>query len=239
MFKVLLEAASSLVFPVECEICASHVEPPAARGVCRKCAGDIRLIEPPHCAACGRTLKSPLHPHCGECDGEGYFFDRAYACTLYHGAMKELLHAYKFGNQKILKSFFVEIMMKFVRENLKPGDFDSIVAVPLDPNRRAERGFNQSEILSRSLAQGLEKPEQSSMLGRKKSPFTQSLLNKSERLANVKNCFFAKKQLAFAGKKILLVDDILTTGQTASECAHALKDAGAGSVTVLALARGI
>jgi competence protein ComFC len=175
---------------------------------------------------------------CTECLGETFHFDRAFACTLYDGAMKKLLHAYKFHNRTILKNFFSEVLSRFVSLHLDLGALDAVAAMPLDPERKNTRGFNQSALLCSSVAKKFKKTDLSPQLLRQRSPSTQSLLKKSERKSNVRGRFFVKDRGIFTGKNILLIDDILTTGQTASECARILKEAGARAVTVLVLARG-
>ena len=152
--------------------------------------------------------------------------------------MKALIHAYKFEGRKTLKKFFSDVLERFIEQHLKTVSFDAVAAVPLDPDNKRSRGFNQSEFLSRRVAQMLKVDDLSKEIHRKKSASPQSLLSKTQRRINVKGCFFASPGHRFSSKKILLIDDILTTGQTASECAKILKAAGALSVDVLTLARG-
>jgi len=152
--------------------------------------------------------------------------------------MRALIHAYKFDGRKILKNFFAQVLATFVDVNLKTHSFDAVAAVPLDPDKKRSRGFNQSEFLSCRMARTLKVDDLSKEIRRKKSAKAQSLLGKNEREFNVKDCFFAPFGHPFFAKRILLIDDILTTGQTASECAKSLKRAGASSVVVLTLARG-
>ena len=236
MLQNLIERAASLVFPAECEACR---EPCSQRqaGVCARCASKIRMLEAPHCVSCGRTLKNG-GPRCAHCRDAAFHFDRAYACTLYEGGTKELLHAFKFRNRKMLKSFFVKTMHGFFEKHLRNERFDLAVSVPMDAERERERGFNQSRLLSAGLAGRLGIGEASNRLRciRKNAP--QSLLAKAGRRSNVKGSFAVKPGGCFLAKRVLLVDDILTTGHTASECARTLKAAGAAAVTVLTFARG-
>ena len=170
---------------------------------------------------------------------ESFHFDRAFACALYEGKMKELLHAYKFSQHKYLKNFFVKILHELIESNLKNEKFDLVAAIPLDRDKRNERGFNQSELLTQALAAKLKIMDGSKNITRTPSPSPQSLLAKRERKLNVQGHFSIRDKHFFDAKSVLLVDDILTTGQTASECAKTLKEAGARSVTVLACARGL
>ena len=237
MLRSLFEVAASLVFPVECETCSVTLSPLPPVGVCARCEAEIKWVNAPHCVSCGRTLRNETSK-CAECLDEKFYFDRAFACALYEGKMKELLHAYKFGRRKYLGNFFIKAMEKFMNAHVKPGTFDAVVAVPMDKIKRNERGFNQSALLSARLAKKLNVPHYSKKLRRAYSSTPQSLLTKTDRKLNVRGRFSVASNVLLHGKRILLVDDILTTGQTASECARVLKEAGASTVTVLACARG-
>jgi len=118
-------------------------------------------------------------------------------------------------------------------------DVDVILPVPMDKNRRLERGFNQSELISLEISKYFGIPHSSGNLIQVRSGAVQSRLAKNQRQLNVKDAFLVRNADEFHSKRLLLIDDILTTGYTASECAKTLKKAGAASVTVLALARGI
>jgi ComF family protein len=154
--------------------------------------------------------------------------------------MKDILQAYKFEKQRSLRNFLTDLLYTFFEKHLADQRFDALAAVPLDSKRALERGFNQSALLSRALSKKLKLPELSGTIKRKPSAIPQSLLGKIERRENVKDVFYVTRPGAFKGLNVLLVDDILTTGQTASECARILKEEGhARSVTVLACARGV
>ena len=227
MLAVSIERALGAFFPRTCEICK---KPPSSRhagALCDFCARTIRFLD------------EPLREKTFDEAGETFEFDRALACTAYEGSMRELIHKYKFQNKKHLASFFSELMLDFLRTLPQPVFFDAVCAVPLEWARFKERGFNQSELLARSLAKFLNIPHLSNALKRKESPSPQSRLNKTARKINVKNRFRVSDKEIFKDRHVLLVDDILTTGHTASECAKVLKSAGAQSVTVLALSRGI
>ena len=153
--------------------------------------------------------------------------------------MKELLHAYKFGGRKYLAHFFVKLMSRFAENHINKADYGAIVPVPVDAAKMRERGFNQSALISAALARRLGLPHLSGLLRRVTSSSPQSLLPKEDRRSNVAGCFSVKEAARIQNKRLLLIDDILTTGYTASEAARVLKEAGARSVTILASARGL
>lgn len=238
MLKSLAETFLSLVFPLFCELCDALLPSRNPKGICQSCQNGITLIVPPHCARCGRSV-SQNGKHCEHCLKENFHFDRAYACVYYDEKMKKLLHAFKFERRRFLLPLFVDILGRFVDQTLFETRWDLVIPVPMDGSHERERGFNQARLFSAALSKKTGKPHAPQALGCRKAEIPQSFLKKSERKRNAENRFFAQNRRAVAFKHILLVDDILTTGQTASACAKALKTAGALSVSTLALARGI
>jgi len=151
--------------------------------------------------------------------------------------MRRLIHLLKYGNRTLLRHFFMKKMLSFFnsyRVNLDPADL--IIPIPLHPARFRERGFNQAQILACLIAQKFNKPLATKHLLRKRHTRHQAVLTKKERWTNIEGAFTIKHSSSLKGKHILLVDDLLTTGATASEAAKMLKSAGAAKVGLLALA---
>ena len=238
MLKSISETFFSLVFPVSCELCGKLLPIRDSKGICRACENAISLITSPHCAGCGRTVFANGE-RCGHCSKENFHFDRAYACVYYDKNMKKLLHAFKFERRRFLLPFFINTLDGFMRQYLSGIHWDLLVPVPMDGAHERERGFNQARLFSAALAKKSGMPHAPQALGCRKTKISQSFLKKSERKQNVEGQFFVRNRDLIASSHILLVDDILTTGQTASACAKALKTAGAQTVSTLALARGI
>ncbi|MBI4353454.1 MAG: ComF family protein [Candidatus Omnitrophica bacterium] len=236
MLNRLLHNLSNLVFPGVCETCDTAMPPSLPPGVCPRCESEIKWISPPFCARCGRTTNGGAV--CASCGKSVFHYDRAFACAWYEGKMKELLHLYKFGGRKHLRNFLIRKMTEFIRRHLPPSSFDAVAAVPLDAAKKRKRGFNQSELLSSQIAEAFRISHLTRALVRTKPSVPQARLDKIERQTNVKGCFRLSEPAAVKHKNLLLVDDILTTGQTTSECARVLKGANAASVTVLVCARG-
>ncbi len=238
MLKTLSETFFSLVLPLGCELCGTPLPARDAQGICASCQNHVSLIMPPYCAGCGRTVLEE-GDRCGHCVGEYFHFDHAFGCVYYDEKMKKLLHAFKFERRKFLLPFFTGILESFVRENLSNRGWDVAIPVPMDSAHERERGFNQARLFSAVLAKKFGKNHTPESLRCRKAISAQSSLKKSERKQNVEGRFFVRRAENFAFSRVLLIDDILTTGQTASACAQALKEAGAASVSVLAFARGI
>ncbi len=159
-------------------------------------------------------------------------FDAAYCFGSYEGTLRELIHLYKYSRMKPLaKPLGAMLATALPRDQ----EFDAVAAVPLHWRKRWQRGFNQSELLAKLIARRCGIPVKHPVR-RRKATEVQAGLSNTRRRQNVAGAFAGKKGAA-RGLRILLIDDVMTTGATASACAGALKRAGARSVTLLTLAR--
>lgn len=237
MLRTLSKSLLSFVFPISCELCGELLPARNSGGVCGSCLKTISLIPAPHCSKCGR-FSSEFTKNCAACRADRFHFDRVYAAVYYDGHAKKLLRALKFERRTLLVEPLLEILERFVRENTTFGVWDNILAVPMHHAERFERGFNQAELLAQGVSKIFGGPFLPGALISERARQTQSKLGKAQRKENVQNRFRAGHGADVSGKKLLLVDDILTTGETASQCAKVMKDAGAVSVDVLVVARG-
>ena len=237
MLKALSQSLLSFVFPVSCELCGSLLPARDMDGVCGSCQRSIPLIPSPRCPKCGR-FSSEFTRDCALCRAETFYFDHAHAAVYYDGRAKELLRALKFSRKKRLTKTLLSLLERSIRENGVTSDADGVVAVPMHRALRFDRGFDQAELFARGVSKMLAKPFLSGALISGRPGKMQSKLGKFERKENVKDRFRLGRRTDLSGKKLLLVDDILTTGETASQCAKILKSSGAASVQVFAVARG-
>ncbi len=159
-------------------------------------------------------------------------FDEAYCYGSYEGLLREWIHLYKYARIKTLARPLGDLLAEAVPRG---ESFDAVVPVPLHWLRQWRRGFNQSEILARDLARRLGIPVISA-LHRRRSTLTQAGLSNTARRRNVAQAFGARRA-SIANQRILLIDDVMTTGSTAAACARALKRAGAARVTLVTVAR--
>ena len=150
--------------------------------------------------------------------------------------MRECIHSLKYDHNQALGEFFAEDLAVLVR--LEGWDLDIVVPVPLSPTRQRERGYNQSALLARPIGLILGKPFTTFGLIRIRDTRSQVELTAAERKVNVEGAFKAEREIV-EGKRILLVDDVTTTGSTLRECAKALKEGGAAEIYCLTLARPI
>ena len=170
---------------------------------------------------------------CGLCRLGLRGFDAVYSYGSYEGSLRELVHLFKYNGVRPLAGTFGRLMAQALpREK----SFDVIVPMPLHWLKKWQRGFNQSSDLAREIGKKWNVPVRN-VIRRKKTTRPQAGLTNAKRRANVSGAFQMTRGKSLAGMRVLLVDDVVTTGATASACARVLKRAGAAHVALLALAR--
>ena len=237
-------AAVDLLFPPLCLACGGWAGD--RRPLCDGCRQSIIRLRPPWCATCGRPFwtfaeaegdrESPAAELCGPCRLHPPRFTYSRSAALYEGPVREALHALKFSGKTALAAPLGDLLLTACAAGL-PAAPDLVVPVPLHRARERERGFNQAVLLGRRLARGLAVPFGGRALRRVRSTRPQAELSAVERRANVRGAFMVRPAAALRGRHVLLVDDVLTTGATVSECAQVVLAAGAASVGVLTVAR--
>ena len=205
-----------------CRACLAKPEPLAAEYFCVQCRSPFLtsapLDEQGRCALCRRGLRG---------------FDAAYSYGFYEDELRELIHLFKYGCvQPLAKPLGNLLARALPRDRV----FDCIVPMPLHWRKRWQRGFNQSELLARDLSRRTNIPVKKS-LRRVRFTAAQAGLTNSKRRLNVSGAFRARRKGTLEGLRVVLVDDVMTTGATAASCARALKMAGAKEVTLLTVAR--
>ena len=229
-----------LFYPRQCQICASTDRCERFAFLCDSCFEGVSRIQPPWCDRCGLPFPdaSTFSGECANCSEITLHFDRALGIVRFNGVARIAIHSLKYSRQtywtRALQAWFVEGATALS----EPEDFDLILPVPLHPWRERNRGFNQAWFLAQSLSKLWKIPTSRNALVRVRATETQTHLDRVERLQNLKDAFKVKTPRDISGKRILLVDDVLTTGATTSECSRVLKKAGAISILVFTLARG-
>ena len=206
--------------------------------MCRECLRSPRPFLAEHfCSSCGTPFLNsfPLDDEgrCALCRAGARGFDAAYCYGVYDGALRKLIHLFKYGRMRALEGPLAGYLALALPRGRQ---FDAVTPVPLHWRRRWSRGFNQSELLARAIAHRCGLPVLRAV-ERRRPTTPQAGLTNAARRENVARAFAPRRRCPVAGKRILLVDDVMTTGATAAACARALRRAGAESVTLLALAR--
>jgi ComF family protein len=231
-----------LVYPPMCAGCARAFYSDKSEPFCPDCFIALDLISEPYCPLCGIPFGAEkMTSHlCGDCLGSVHRFDRARATGFYQGLMREVVHRFKYGGQTFLVNPLARMLIGPGKELTRLHRIDTIVPVPLHYKRLRQRGFNQASLLARRLGSLLKIPVDYSSLKRTRWTDPQIGLSRNQRAANVKGAFSLKAREKIRGKGILLLDDVLTTGETVNQCVRVLKkDGGAREVVVLTVARTV
>ncbi|MDD5503936.1 MAG: ComF family protein [Candidatus Omnitrophica bacterium] len=221
-FLDISKAVLNLIFPVYCQGCGEPLGYDNDLFLCRKCLEKLTPFSDGYCPA------DNVYP----------FLEKTCHCCIYDGLVRELIHKFKYEKKLFLKRAFVQLLHGLFAAKMADKGIETIISVPmLGPDERV-RGFNQSEI----LAKGLSKKTDIAYKNALKKNFAtnaQAGLRRAQRLTNVKDAFSCRKQIDIRDKRVMIIDDVFTTGSTINECAKALKTGGSGAVFAMTLARGI
>ncbi|MCX8011693.1 MAG: ComF family protein [Desulfobacterota bacterium] len=230
------------IFPPKCLICDSKELHQEDSFICEACFSKIPFISPPFCERCGKPFftESIRNYLCGECMGKELFFNQVQAIGKYEGVLKIIIHNFKYHlNFSMIKLFNMLLENLLHSRKIFLNFYDLIIPVPLHQSRLRERGFNQAVILGKILSRRYRIPLKFTTLERIKPTSPQVRLPVKTRRLNVRNAFRVKNPAVVEGKRILIVDDVYTTGATINECAQILKKSGASIVDGLVIARAI
>ncbi len=226
------------MFPDDCRICEQPLQNLSRIPVCPACLSSPKPLQAEFfCRACRTPFADdyPLDEHdlCTVCREGLANFDAAYSFGSYEGTLQQLIHLFKYA--KIEK--LADPLSRFLHDALPlDANFDLVIAMPMHWRKRWERGFNQAELLASPIARRFGLPLATN-LRRTRLTKSQAGLNESERRANLRGSFRLQRPDQVAGKRILLIDDVFTTGSTLRAAAAVLKEAGAAHVAALTLAR--
>lgn len=225
----LKDNALDFIFPRWCVGCGREGD-----FICLSCRRKLPRITPPICPVCGRPQPSGIT--CPDCARQIVEIDGIRAPFRFEGAIREAVHQLKYKNIRALDKPLSELMSDYLAANPIPGDV--LVPVPLHPKRLRERGYNQSFLLANDLSKLCHLPVVDNCLVRERYVSPQArTATVDERRSNVRGAFTANARLT--GSRVLLIDDVSTSGATLDACAGALKSAGVTSVWGLVLAREI
>jgi ComF family protein len=233
----LLQAAVSLLYPPVCTICGKNIR--VKEYLCDQCQTKVTRIVAPFCQKCSEPFEGSINTAftCANCAHRSIHFNTAVAAYRGRGIVRDVIHEFKYNRQIHLRHLVARWLRAALDdERLRDCQFDVIVPVPLHPARQRERGFNQASLLADLLSAHTSIPC-SPQLKRIRYTTTQTALDRSERMENLHNAFRLRKNADVRGLRVLLVDDVLTTGSTLNECARILKRAGAISVHAATAAR--
>lgn len=234
-----------VIYPPRCYICQRFIWSDGVEtrerplGFCRTCFNDFSELTSPRCPLCSRPFDPEMKEDhvCEGCLRKRPLYNLLGAPYIYEGALVTAIHRFKYGGKSHLAKALGPLLAAFAKEWLSGADDLKIMPVPLHFKKLRERGFNQSLLLAKEVASGLDSELDFLSLRRVKHTQPQTSLTGKERKKNVRRAFGVIDRSAVKGRTIVLVDDVATTGHTLNECALALKRSGAEAVFCLVAAR--
>lgn len=239
--SALAKLAELLLFPSFCRLCREPLGGPGERVVCGACLDRLEPRSGPLCVRCGRFLDTAAgEPVCGRCLEREPAYAVQRSCGLYGGTLKDVILLFKYRRYAPLARPLARFADGCLGADGRLWDgADALVPVPLHPARRRERGFNQSRLLARELGRLRGLGLLDGVLVKVRNAPAQAGLKAAERERNVRRAYAARHPDRVAGKVLVLVDDVTTTGATLRECARVLVEAGAREVRAVTLAQAI
>ena len=244
----LIGAATDFLIPPKCLLCSASMQIGDPHAICAPCTDAFERFEPPWCPRCGNPFHSlttlahsPAHV-CSDCLENGHHYDMARAIGAYEDSLRESVHLFKFQGFTKLAREFAPHLAKLATDEFGAGEDARkvlVTHVPIDPARWRVRGFDQAMLLALRTAEHLGKPH-ADCLERAKETRSQTGLSGRERRRNMRGVFRVRPNQArreLEAATCILVDDVVTTGSTASACARELKKAGAEAVHLLTICR--
>jgi ComF family protein len=244
--RLVLRGLLDLLFPPACLVCGQALGGglpgvnPYSNRLCPQCQAGLTFRPTPVCPHCAADVGPHTHlaDGCPRCRDETFHFERVVRLGSYEGVLRDVVLRMKLRGQEGFAELLGSWWAEQLREPLLAVGADAIVPVPLHWRRRWRRGFNQSAALARGLAGLLRLPLQLSWLRRVRYTPPQTTQTPAQRRDNVRGVFRTRRRLRLHGLSLLLIDDVMTTGATVSECARTLRAAGAARVVVAVLTRG-
>ncbi|MDD4923885.1 MAG: ComF family protein [Dehalococcoidales bacterium] len=226
----LKKTALDLLFPLRCIECGKE-----GSLICPACYNRLPWILPPVCPFCG--VDKPPETHCTSCPVFQPVIDGMRAPFRFEAAIRSAVHRLKYRNLRAIAAPLASMMADYLGDNPLP--YDIIIPVPLHNKRLRERGYNQSELLAKEIGKSTcARVDKNCLMRHRHTPAQAMTKSIQERHSNLADAFICKNDTV-RGKKVLLIDDVATSGATLDACAKALKSAGAASVWGLTLARDI
>lgn len=231
----IVEALLDAVYPPTCPICDRVIAKPAK--VCEDCRKKLNYIQSPRCLKCGKPVENDETEVCYDCSKRKHAFERGVALWGYTDETRNSIYRFKYQNCRVYSKVYVEEMIDSLGDIIKSWKCEAILPVPIHARKLRERGFNQAELLAKDLSEILGIKMDAGILARNRYTKPQKELDDNERIKNLENAFIIQENVV-QYKRVLLVDDIYTTGATIDSCAKVLKEKGVEEVYVVCLCIG-
>lgn len=234
--KEVLEKFENTLFPICCPCCGDILEK-NKYGVCFSCIKVLKFVKNPRCLKCGRHIKDSSLEYCKECLTYKKTYIKGFPLLVYDNISSEMIYNFKYNNKREYAKGFAKLLYLRFRKEIAKLEIDCILAVPIHKKRLKNRGYNQAELLAKELEKYFKIRLEKDLLFRIKRTQALKDLSKSERVECLKEAFYVKDNVIKEKniKKVLLIDDIYTTGATIEECTKILKFSGVEEVYYMSL----
>jgi len=234
----MLAGALDMLLPPACPICGKPKGADAlGENICKSCLGRVNYIKEPTCLICGKAIEKETAELCRDCESHKHYFDQAVAVYEYSDGIKASIYRFKYYNKREYAKSYGKEMSVICGEMLRFWAPDVIIPIPIHESKLKTRKFNQAELIAKSLSQEIGVLMDENCLIRVRKTLPMKELNNESRRKNLQNAFQVDRKVV-KYSKVLLVDDIYTTGATFDECARVLKDAGVDKVYGISLCIG-
>lgn len=232
----IIEKILNILYPRRCPICDKIVNQAAGK-ICRECRKKIPYIREPRCRKCSKPLMKNEQEYCCDCENKTHIYKKGLALVEHKGAVRKSIYRIKYNNKREYLDFYSEEIVKRYGEIIKKWNPDAIIPVPLHKKREIKRGYNQALLLAKKIGAALSIPVYDDVLLRIRQTTPQKTLTEKERKKNVESAFHIKKNKVKLNK-VIVIDDIYTTGSTIDACSKCLKDAGTEIIYFLTISIG-
>lgn len=235
------DAVISVFFPSGCRICDELLTGASRVPICEKCLSSFEALPAKNCEICGQAIEWATAEGerlvCRACQHQTYAFEKARSYGIYEAALVNAILLLKWERMEPLGRWFARRLESIVRKEPNFLAADVVVPVPLHRDRERQRGYNQARLISEPLARSFGLPHKPILLMRTRARPNKQILSSKERWESVRGAFATRPGSQIDSKRVLLVDDVMTTGATLDACARALLESGAKSVLGLTVAR--
>lgn len=226
------------IYPRRCPVCDEILDKKEP-WICRMCASKIQPIREPRCRKCSRPIRSWTEEYCTDCAKDSHVYDSGFAVYPYRGPIQKSLMRFKYSGRQEYAGFYAQAMYIYGKDAVRRMRPEILIPVPVHRKKLRDRGYNQAGVFAKRLSEVLEIPVAQNLVIRRKNTVPLKGLDPAERRKNLKDAFELKRPEALKRwKRVLLVDDIYTTGSTVDAIARVLKEGGAEAVFFAAVAAG-
>ncbi len=225
-----------ILFPRRCPVCGEIVMP-KGNMICPTCKKKVKLVKEPRCKKCGKSLVNKETEYCYDCSKKNHSYKTGISLFEYDEIMKDSVYRFKYKNKREYADYYIEEFMKRYKKQILNWEAEVLIPVPLHKSRYLFRGYNQAEVLAKKIGEELDLPMDKNLLIRQKKTVAQKGLNHKERAKNLQDAFHIDEKVV-QYKKVILIDDIYTTGSTIEACTKVLNKKGVEDVYFLSLCIG-